>query len=188
MRKELFHGSQSHKNTGPCTHTQEAERDGTCYSACSLHFIQSGTPVHGMVPPSEWVFPLHLNLSGNTLNRHIQRPISMVILNSVKLIGLDPDKGLGCNMLHIKTVLASRFCQLPSVPIWHTLPLTLNLGCPPPRGSSLYNLMMISSVLLEAEWGTTLLPPWFYVCVLGEGHPSMLVPTETRRRHQIPWS
>ena len=44
---------------------------------------QSGTPVHGMVPPSEWVFPLHLNLSGNTLNRHTQRPVSMVILNTV---------------------------------------------------------------------------------------------------------
>jgi hypothetical protein len=40
--------------------------------------------------------------------------------------------------------LASRFSQHPSVCTWHILPTTLNylaqgLGCPSPRGSSLYN-------------------------------------------------
>lgn len=59
-------------------------------------------------------------------------------------------QGLGTqvHILHIKESLASRFSQHSSVPIWHTLPPNLNfaaqgLCCPSPRGSSLYNPIIL---------------------------------------------
>lgn len=67
--------------------------------------------------------------------------------------------GLGrteVHILHIKTDLASRFSQYPSVRTWQTPPPTLNfpaqcLGYPSPRGSSLYNpdLVLVSPSLLS---------------------------------------
>lgn len=60
---------------------KEAERDGWA-SACSLLFIQSGTTVC-----SGRVFPVQLNLSGNSL-LDISRGISRVTLNLVRLTGI----------------------------------------------------------------------------------------------------
>jgi hypothetical protein len=55
-----------------------------------------------------------------------------------------PEQTVEVHILHSKADLASRCYQHPPVPTWHILPLTLNfpalgLGCPAPRGSSLYN-------------------------------------------------
>lgn len=65
--------------------TKEAERIEGWASACFLLFIQSETTVC-----SGWVFPLRLNLSGNTL-LDISRGISRVILTLVKLGGIKYD-------------------------------------------------------------------------------------------------
>jgi hypothetical protein len=62
--------------------------------------------------------------------------------------------------LHIKTDLTPRFSQHPLVPIWHTLPPTLNFSCPSPRGSSLYNPDTSGSVGLSLSlFSSPSLPP-----------------------------
>ena len=65
-----------------------------------------------------------------------------------------PGQGTEVRILHIKADLTSRFSQHPAVSFWHILSPTLNfpaqeLGCPSPRGSSLYHPDILASLLLS---------------------------------------
>lgn len=52
------------------------EEEGGIVAPPSLSRIQSGTPIHGMVPSmSKLDFPSQLNFSGNALKRRTQRSI-----------------------------------------------------------------------------------------------------------------
>jgi hypothetical protein len=50
----------------------------------SLPSLQSRTPAQG-TSHIQGFFPFQLNLSGNTLKRHMQKCVSIVLLNPVKL-------------------------------------------------------------------------------------------------------
>lgn len=69
-----------------CGHSQELERDKCWCSAFFLLFIHPESIARGIVPPTFRVgLPLQLNLSGNSL-KYIQRYVSIVIPNPIKLI------------------------------------------------------------------------------------------------------
>lgn len=76
------------------------------------------------------------------------------------------------HMLHTKADLASWFSQDPLVPNWHILPPTVNftewggLGCPCPRGPSIYNadisvsLSLVSALFFSLPRRPFLFPPY----------------------------
>lgn len=84
--KGTYHGGEGMLGGAGVHHLQPESSEKCSCSATFLRFVSSRTPSHGMVPPTFRVsLPTPINIIYIILCRHLQRLVSMVILDPVML-------------------------------------------------------------------------------------------------------